>query len=85
MEKLQTKTKTRQAGLEILRIISILLITCVHMLNYGGFLKNAGSNEELLILRFLYSLFVVAVNVFVLICGYFMVKSNPKKKKIITL
>lgn len=80
------KTKPqREAGLEILRIISIILITCVHMLSYGGFLNNATSAEELLILRLLYSLFTVSVNVFVIISAYFMVKSNIKPRKIISL
>lgn len=77
--------KTRQAGLEILRILSIFLITCVHMLNYGGFLGNAGSVKELALLRLLYSFFTVSVNVFVLISGYFLVKSKFKISKVIKL
>ncbi len=79
------KPKTRDLGLELLRIISIFLITCVHMLNYGGFLANASSEFEKLLLRLLYSFFTVSVNVFVLISGYFLVKSKFKLSKIVKL
>ncbi len=77
--------KTRDLGLEILRIISIFLITCVHMLNYGGFLANATGKVEIGLLRLLYSFFTVSVNVFVLISGYFLVKSKFKISKIVKL
>ena len=79
------KKKERESGLEILRIVSIFLITCVHMLNYGLFLEHAVSKIELLLLRLLYSFFTVSVNVFVLISGYFLVKSKFRLMKIIKL
>ena len=75
----------RESGLEILRVLSIFLITCVHMLNYGLFLEHAGSKTELLLLRLLYSFFTVSVNVFVLISGYFLVRSKFRVTKLIKL
>lgn len=77
--------KQRDIGFEILRIIAMILITCVHLLNYGGFLSNANSDVELMLLRFLYSLFTTSVNIFVLISSYFLVKSKFKFKKLLNL
>ena len=75
---------SRQTGFEILRILSLYLICCVHIMNYGGILSHA-EGTPLLFLRLLYSIFLVAVNVFVLISGYFMIKSNFKFKKALCL
>lgn len=49
--------KQRDAGFEILRIIAMILIVCVHFLNYGGFIENAKSETELALLRVLFSVF----------------------------
>ena len=69
----------RETGFEILRILSMFFIMLVHVLNAGGMLKNA--NAETLPWHYLlYSFFVPAVNVFVLISAYFMVKSKFKFK-----
>lgn len=68
----------RDLGVEILRIISMLLIVCQHFINHGGFLKNAGENE--FFLNLIHVLFAPTVNVFVLIAGYFSV--NKRKLKI---
>ena len=80
-----TTSEKRQSGPELLRIFAILLITCVHLLNYGGFLENAASETELLLLRLLYSLFTVSVNIFVIISGYFLVNSSFRIKKLVRL
>lgn len=77
--------KTRQTGLEILRIISMFLIGCVHVLNYGGMLKNATGDNAVLWMKLVYAFFTTSVNIFILITGYFMVKSKPKFKKLIHL
>lgn len=73
---MQTETtpkakKQREGGIELLRIFAIFLITCVHMLNFGGFLGHAASDFELSILRLLYAFFMIAVNIFVIITGFF--------------
>ncbi len=38
----------RETGFEILRIIAIFLISCVHLMNYGGMLENAGGGVQLI-------------------------------------
>ncbi len=76
-----TKSK-RQVGFEILRIISIFLICCIHLINYGGILLHSTNK---IWLNLLYSIFLISVNTFVLISGYFLVKSKFSFKKIFML
>jgi len=76
--------KARELGVEILRILAMLLIVAQHLLNHGGFLKNADGHT--LFLNLINVLFAPAVNVFVLITGYF--SANTKKiklSKVVTL
>lgn len=68
----------RDLGVEIARIIAMMLIVCQHFLNHGGFLKNAGENE--FFLNLIHVLFAPSVNVFVLISGYF--GCNTRKLKV---
>lgn len=87
---MQTETtpkakKQREGGIELLRIFAIFLITCVHMLNFGGFLGHAASDFELSILRLLYAFFMIAVNIFVIITGFFMIHSKFRPAKLIPL
>ncbi len=77
--------QNRQMGLELLRIIAIFLILCVHLLNAGGFKAHSSSELETKLLGFLDCIFSISVNVFVLISGYFLVNSKFKYKKIISL
>lgn len=77
--------KERQTGFEILRILAMLLICAVHVMNAGGMLSHAEGGGALLWQRLLYSIFLISVNVFVLISGYFMVKSKFKVKKLFQL
>ncbi len=79
------KRSERETGFELLRIASVFLIGCVHVLNYGGMLSNAANGTELLFMRLLYSFFMPSVNVFVLISAYFTAKSRFKIKKIALL
>lgn len=84
----QTSTKPkkpREGGIEALRIFAIFLITCVHMLNFGGFFANTQSAFELATLRLLYAFFMIAVNIFVIITGFFMVKSKYRPEKLLPL
>ncbi len=69
----------KDLGIELIRIISMLLIVCQHFMNHGGFLKNAGENE--LFLNLIHVLFAPAVNVFVIISGYFGVNTRALKIK----
>ena len=90
MENIQTNenkpiVKTKQTGFEILRIIAMILICCVHLMNAGGMIIHSGGGPALTFQRLLYAFFLISVNVFVLITGYFMVTSKIKVKKIVIL
>ncbi len=41
-KEVSSPKKQRDIGFEFLRIFAMFLIGMVHLLNYGGFLKNAG-------------------------------------------
>ena len=71
---LSEKKKVREVGVELLRVIAMFLIVCQHIMNHGGFLKNAGENT--LLLNFINVLFAPTVNIFVLLSGYFNVRSG---------
>ncbi len=72
------KKKDRQMNYELLRIIAMLMIVCLHYLSKGGALGDP--KQELTTngyLAWLIEAFcLVAVNVYVLISGYFGVDSQ---------
>lgn len=73
-----TDRKERNSTIEILRIISMLFVVGLHYLNTGiggGLLTNILFNK--LWTHMFESVGIVAVNVFVLISGYFLI--NQKK------
>ena len=68
------KTRERDSGMEVLRIFAMLLVIVVHMFSYGGFYSAAkavgGHVHSTALLMKLASR--AAVDIFVLITGYFM-------------
>lgn len=76
----------RNIGLDCLRFISMLMIIFLHYLNRGGLLdiKNTG-NIYHIIYYFIEALSIIAVNCYVLISGYFLIKSKFKWKKVLQL
>ncbi len=83
-----TSTKQRESGIELFRIISMLLIVAHHYVVNSGVLVVANSNPTSFNSIFLY-LFggfgKTGINCFVLITGYFMCKSNISTKKFVKL
>lgn len=80
------KENGREANIELLRIVAMLMVTMMHILGHGGILKQydfvtTGYMFFWLIETFCY----VAVNEFVLITGYFMVISPVKPSRIIRM
>mgnify|MGYP003300139632 CR=1 FL=1 len=74
----------RKNGIELLRIISMLMIIVLHMLGHGGILSSVAPTQSKY--YFCWSLegfCYIAVNCFVLITGYFMSSSKLKIEKII--
>lgn len=76
------KTKVRQSNIELLRIVAILMVIALHYFNasMGGELGHVASGSiNYYLSHFLESLCIVAVNIFVLITGYFSYKKTKIK------
>ena len=80
-------TKRRNATVELLRIVAMIMIICLHGLDKGGLLKiYVGSGKSAYLGSWLLeSLAIVGLNLYVLITGYFMCKSNITFKKFLKL
>lgn len=76
-----SEKKSRQLNYELLRIIAMLMIVCLHYLSKGGFLGEP-SEKYISVSGYaawlLEAFCLVAVNVYVLISGYFGVTSEKK-------
>lgn len=79
--------KKRQANFEILRVIAILMVLILHYLSHTGSLLELGikPTSSQLVGQFIESFCVVAVNVWILISGYFLSKSGFKITRILQL
>ena len=69
----------RQSNYELLRIIAMMMIIGLHYFNadMGGVIDNVSIGTTNYYLTYLFeSIFMVGVNVFVLISGYFMIKKD---------
>ena len=78
--------KERNYSLDLLRIIAMLFIVCLHYLGVGGSFYNLNSGEAISLNYYLASqleaLATVGVNCFVLISGYFCVSGTFRLKKV---
>lgn len=83
---MKTKSK-RLANVELLRIVAMLMVVMLHYLGKGNLLpgKNFHMDATGYVAWILESLSIVAVNVYVLISGYFLVESDFKPGKIVKL
>lgn len=78
--------KKRKNNIELLRIISMIMILFLHLLRFGGLLDTTSVLSLKFILCWLIESFCfVAVNVYVLISGYFLLDSKFKFTKLIKL
>lgn len=75
--------QNRDSGIELLRIIAMLMVIGVHIFLYGGYFERACEYGGIIELsaRFLKLFFRPAVNIFVIITGYFMARSAFNLKK----
>lgn len=75
--------KQRDSGIELLRIIAIFMVIGVHLWGYGGFYESVSSDG--IITKFFADILKIffrsAVNIFIIISGYFMVSSRFDLKK----
>ena len=80
--------KTRMMNLELLRCIAMMMVVALHFLGKGGLLgdlsqKNLGVTE--MVAWALESFCIVAVNVYMLISGYFLCQSGFKLSRLFQL
>lgn len=83
----QEKVKVRQSNMELLRILAMLMIITLHYLDKGNVLVPFGEMTTLnhYVAWILEAFCYVAVNVYVLISGYFLVQSKFTFKKLVVL
>ena len=83
---MKTKSK-RLANIELLRIIAMLMVVMLHYLGKGNLLPHITKHIDVtaFVAWIMESLSIVAVNVYVLISGYFLVESEFKPRKIVKL
>lgn len=78
--------KNREANLELLRIIAMLLIILLHAMEYSDiFLVLQKNALNCYLTYFLYGIAQIAVNCYVLISGYFLINSQFRLKKLVLL
>lgn len=83
---MKTKSK-RLANIELLRIIAMFMVVMLHYLGKSGLLPNPDTTMGLqgYVAWIIEALCIVAVNVYVLISGYFLVQSQFKMSRLIEL
>lgn len=80
------KEKKRNLGLDILRIISMIMILFLHYLGKGSLLGKTNNSTFYYILYYFFeAISIIVVNCYVLISGYFLVNSKFKWKKVLQL
>lgn len=77
-------TKKRLANLDLLKVVSMIMIVCLHYLGHGGILKNATLTDGNYYVAWLFEMLsIVAVNCFILCSGYLMVNNRFRFSKLI--
>ena len=82
-----SSVKKRNASLDLLRILSMLLIIFLHSIDHSGVLEQAevSSGTMYFYVRFAYGLCMVCVNCYVMISGYYLVTSKFRLQKLAVL
>lgn len=84
----QGMKKSRMANLELLRCIAMMMVVVLHYLGKSGLLGNLERDNLTTVNTaawVLESFCIVAVNVYMLISGYFMCESTPKLSRLVKL
>lgn len=79
--------KKRDANLDLLRIVSMLLIIFLHSIGHSGVLEQSevSSSAMYFYVRFTYALCQVCVNCYVMLSGYYLVHSKFRLQKLVAL
>lgn len=72
----------RQTGLDLLRIVSMLMIVTLHALRHGGVLSSVTATGPVLFCWTLEALAFTGVNCFVLLSGYFLVRAEFRLQRL---
>lgn len=81
------RQRKRDANLDLLRILSMLLIIFLHTIDHTGVMEAAetASNAMYFYVRFTYAATQVCVNCYVMLSGYYLVKSTFSIRKLAKL
>lgn len=82
------ETKKRMTGLELLRCLAMMMVVVLHYLGKGGLLTELTSEnftQTAYLAWFLESFCIVAVNVYMLLSGYFLSESSFKLSRLIRI
>lgn len=89
MNSMKAMTKKRIPNFEIIRVLAMYFIVVWHFIRHGLFQDSAptysfsiGGFLDYSIMQIIMIITVMAVNLYVLITGYFMIKSKPRWDKI---
>lgn len=79
--------KQRNANLDLLRIVSMILIVFLHSIDHSGVLENADScgTGMYFYVRLTHALCQVCVNIYIMLSGYFMINSTFRLHKLVVL
>ena len=79
--------KSRQVNYEALRILSMFMIIAMHYLQKGGVLLPLSEDRGIVnLLAWLVETFCIgAANLYVLLCGYFLMEASWRWKKLVSL
>lgn len=86
--QLNTAPETRMANMELLRIVSMMLVVTLHFLWKGGCLTPLSQPvipSQGYLAWGLEALAIVAVNIYMLLSGYFLIESRFKVKRLLGL
>lgn len=83
---LQTNRKERHSGIDLLRVVSMLMVLMLHILGYGGVLGRIGpGNSNYIAVWFLESGIYCAINCYAMISGYVGVDSTYRYSNLVML
>lgn len=87
MENLKVLTKKREANIEFLRIIAMLMVTMIHCIDNGLLMKNIDnlSVYNYVLVTFLRTCVGIANGLFIIISGYYQINNKFNLRKILKL
>lgn len=78
--------KSRMANLELLRMIAMMMVVTIHICNHGGLvdLVQKGTSSYYVVWT-LFGISFVAINIYILISGYFLAESSFSSWRLIKM